>query len=93
MILSFFQTDTHTHTPHTQSLYTSSPFSDPMNLNQQPVQNNNGPASYNSVSQGPNISLISRTMDAGNALTIVVSMGLGTFILVIILLSLVYAKR
>lgn len=76
-----------------QSLYTSSPFSDPINLSQQPVQNS-GPLSYNSVaSQGPNISLISRTMDQHQILTLVVSVVLGTLLLVIILLSAVYAKR
>ena len=63
-----------------------------MNLSQQPVQNN-GIASFNSVSQGPNISLISRTMDANNALTIIVALGGGTVVLVIILLSAVCAKR
>lgn len=64
-----------------------------MNLSQQPVQNS-GPLSFNSLSnQGPNISLISRTMDQHQILTLVVSVVLGTFLLVIILLSAVYAKR
>ena len=63
-----------------------------MNLSQPPVQGSNGMAST-SLSQGPNISLISRTIDTSNALTIIVSMGVGTLILVLILLSAVYAKR
>ena len=66
-----------------------------MNLNDLPVMNSGPVSSYNSISssQGPNISLISKTMEAGNALTILIALGLGAFIITIILLMAVYAKR
>lgn len=76
-----------------QSLYTSSPFSDALSLSMitQPSQ---GPAHpFNSHNQGPNISHVNHAVDATNALTLIIALVLGTVILVLVFALALYAKR
>lgn len=75
-----------------QSLFTSSPFSDPLNVNMLPSSNTGTGAHPYSVN-GPNISLVNPKIDASNLLTIIVFFVLGTFLLTLVLLAALYAKR
>lgn len=76
-----------------QSLFTSSPFSDPLNVKMLPSSNTGTGAYSYSGNSGPNISLVNPKIDANNLLTIIVFFVLGTFLLTLVLLAALYAKR
>lgn len=74
-----------------QSLFTSSPFSDPLNVNMAvPNPLGSNPSWNGRIDGPPSVSKI----DANNMLTIVVSLALGTcVVLILILLIALHAKR
>jgi len=53
-----------------------------------------GPNSYpNSMHSGPNISLVNSSVHPANAITILVALVLGTFVLTLVLLGIFWMKR
>ena len=76
-----------------RSLYTSSPFSDPLSLSMISQSSQEPAHPYNSYNHGPNISHVGHAVDTNNALTLIVALTLGVLVLVLVLGSVFYIKR